>query len=64
LWLVVANWIVLQQAAKRVQISFWQFARVGLVLTLLTALLEMGILVLEHKLFPGSCSRFPKTRAN
>jgi Na+/H+ antiporter NhaD/arsenite permease-like protein len=50
----VANLIVLQQAAKRVQISFWQFARVGLVVTLLTTLLEIGILSLEHKLFPGS----------
>lgn len=50
----VANLIVLQQAAKRVQISFWQFTRVGLTVTLLTTLLEIGILALEHKLFPGS----------
>ena len=50
----VANLIVLQQAGKRVQISFWQFARVGLVVTLVTTLLEIGVLALEHRLFPGS----------
>jgi Na+/H+ antiporter NhaD/arsenite permease-like protein len=50
----VANLIVLQQAGKRVQISFWQFARVGLIITMLTTLAGMGILALEHRLFPGS----------
>ena len=35
----VANLIVLQQAGKKVKISFWQFARVGLIVTLLTTLL-------------------------
>jgi Na+/H+ antiporter NhaD/arsenite permease-like protein len=50
----VANLIVLQQAAKRVQISFWQFARVGLIITLLTTLASMGILAIEHHWFPGS----------
>lgn len=50
----VANLIVLQQAAKRVRISFWEFARFGLVITLLTTLLGIGILALEHKLFPGN----------
>jgi Na+/H+ antiporter NhaD/arsenite permease-like protein len=50
----VANLIVLQQAGKRVFISFWQFTRVGLVITLLTTLASMGILALEHRLFPGS----------
>jgi Na+/H+ antiporter NhaD/arsenite permease-like protein len=50
----VANLIVLQQAGKRVSISFWEFARVGLVVTLLTTLLAIGILALEHHLFPGS----------
>jgi len=49
----VANLIVLQQAGKRVQISFWQFARVGLVITILTTLADMGILALEHRVFPG-----------
>lgn len=50
----VANLIVLQQAGKRVFISFWQFTRVGLVITLLTTLASMGILAIEHRLFPGS----------
>jgi Na+/H+ antiporter NhaD/arsenite permease-like protein len=50
----VANLIVLQQAGNRVQISFWQFARVGLVITLLTTLASIGILAAEHHLFPGS----------
>jgi Na+/H+ antiporter NhaD/arsenite permease-like protein len=50
----VANLIVLQQAGKRVQISFWEFARVGLIITLLTTLAAIGILALEHRLFPGS----------
>jgi len=45
---------VLQQTGKRVFISFWQFTRVGLVITLLTTLASMGILALEHRLFPGS----------
>ncbi|MGH9691998.1 MAG: SLC13 family permease [Candidatus Acidiferrales bacterium] len=50
----VANLIVLQQAGKRVRISFWQFARVGLVITLLTTLLAIGVLAFEHRFFPGS----------
>jgi Na+/H+ antiporter NhaD/arsenite permease-like protein len=50
----VANLIVLQQAARRVKISFWQFARVGLVVTFVTTLLAIAILALEHRLFPGS----------
>lgn len=48
----VANLIVLQQAAKRVEVSFWQFARVGIVVTLLTTMLEIGVLALEHHLLP------------
>ncbi|HVB55642.1 MAG TPA: SLC13 family permease [Candidatus Acidoferrales bacterium] len=50
----VANLIVLQQAGKHVRISFWQFAKVGLVITLLTTLLDIGILALEHRFFPGT----------
>ena len=49
----VANLIVLQQAGKRVRISFWQFARVGLVVTLLTTLAAIGILALEHRILRG-----------
>jgi Na+/H+ antiporter NhaD/arsenite permease-like protein len=50
----VANLIVLKQAGKRVTISFWEFTRVGLIVTLLTTLLSIGILALEHRLFPGN----------
>jgi Na+/H+ antiporter NhaD/arsenite permease-like protein len=49
----VANLIVLQQAGKKVQLSFWEFTRVGLVITLLTSLVAIGALALEHRLFPG-----------
>jgi Na+/H+ antiporter NhaD/arsenite permease-like protein len=50
----VANLIVLQQSSKRVQISFWQFARVGMIITVLTTLAAIGVLALEHRWFPGS----------
>jgi Na+/H+ antiporter NhaD/arsenite permease-like protein len=49
----VANLIVLGQASKKVTISFWEFTRVGLIVTALTTLLSIGILALEHRLFPG-----------
>jgi Na+/H+ antiporter NhaD/arsenite permease-like protein len=49
----VANLIVLQQAGKKVRISFWEFARVGLIVTLVTTLAAIAILALEHRLFPG-----------
>jgi Na+/H+ antiporter NhaD/arsenite permease-like protein len=49
----VANLIVLQQAAKKVKISFWEFARVGLIVTLVTTLTAIAILALEHRIFPG-----------
>ena len=49
----VANLIVLQQAESRVRISFWQFAKVGLIVTVLTVLLAIGILALQHRLLPG-----------
>jgi Na+/H+ antiporter NhaD/arsenite permease-like protein len=49
----VANLIVLQQARKRVKISFWEFARVGLVVTLLTTLAAIGVLALEHRILRG-----------
>lgn len=50
----VANLIVLQQAGKRVRISFWEFVRVGIVVTLLTTFVAVAILIGEHRLFPGS----------
>jgi Na+/H+ antiporter NhaD/arsenite permease-like protein len=49
----VANLIVLQQAGRKVQISFWEFARVGLVITILTTLIAVGILALEHTWLVG-----------
>ena len=49
----VANLIVLQQAGKKVRISFWEFARVGLIVTLVTTLAAIAILAVEQRLFPG-----------
>jgi Na+/H+ antiporter NhaD/arsenite permease-like protein len=49
----VANLIVLQQAGKKVKITFWEFARVGLIVTLITTLAAIAILALEHRLWPG-----------
>lgn len=49
----VANLIVLQQAGRRVRISFWEFVRVGIVVTLITTLVAVAILIAEHRLFPG-----------
>jgi Na+/H+ antiporter NhaD/arsenite permease-like protein len=50
----VANLIVLQQAGKKVKITFWEFARVGLIITLITTLAAIAILALEHHFLPGS----------
>jgi Na+/H+ antiporter NhaD/arsenite permease-like protein len=49
----VANLIVLQQAGKKVKITFWEFARVGLIVTLVTTLAAIAILAAEHGLFPN-----------
>jgi Na+/H+ antiporter NhaD/arsenite permease-like protein len=49
----VANLIVLQQAGKKVKISFWEFARVGLIVTLVTTLAAIAILAMEHHWFPN-----------
>jgi Na+/H+ antiporter NhaD/arsenite permease-like protein len=49
----VANLIVLQQAEKKVRISFWEFARVGLIITVLTTLLAVAVLAIEHHFLPG-----------
>jgi Na+/H+ antiporter NhaD/arsenite permease-like protein len=48
----VANLIVLQQANKKTSISFWEFSRVGLVVTLVTTAAAIAILALEFRLFP------------
>jgi Na+/H+ antiporter NhaD/arsenite permease-like protein len=50
----VANLIVLQQAGRRVKISFWEFARVGLIVTVITTLAAIAILAVEHRIFAGS----------
>ena len=50
----VANLIVLQQAGRKVKITFWEFARVGLIVTLITTLAAIAILALEHRFLPGS----------
>jgi Na+/H+ antiporter NhaD/arsenite permease-like protein len=49
----VANLIVLQQANKRVRITFWEFTRVGLVITLVTTMAAICIVILEFLVFPG-----------
>ncbi len=49
----VANLIVLQQAGKKVKISFWEFARVGLMITLLTTLVAIATLAIEYHVSPG-----------
>jgi Na+/H+ antiporter NhaD/arsenite permease-like protein len=50
----VANLIVLQQAGKKVKITFWEFARVGLIVTLITTLAAIAILAIEHWWLPGT----------
>jgi Na+/H+ antiporter NhaD/arsenite permease-like protein len=49
----IANLIVLQQANKQTTISFWDFTRVGVVVTFVTTLAAIGLLALEGKFFPG-----------
>ncbi len=49
----VANLIVLQQAAWKTKINFWEFTRVGLVVTIATTLLAIALLALESHLFPA-----------
>lgn len=49
----VANLIVLQQAAWKTKISFWEFTRVGLVVTIATSLLAIAVLALEAHFFPA-----------
>jgi Na+/H+ antiporter NhaD/arsenite permease-like protein len=49
----IANLIVLQQAAKKTNISFWEFTRVGVIVTLVTTAAAACLLALEAHLFPG-----------
>ena len=48
----IANLIVLQQANRKVKISFWAFTRVGLVVTLVTTIAAVAILAIEAYFFP------------
>ena len=49
----IANLIVLQQANKKVRVTFWEFTRVGIIVTLVTTLAAIILLALEYRLFPG-----------
>ncbi len=49
----VANLIVLQQANKKTAITFWEFCRVGLIVTVVTTVAAISLLALEYLLFPG-----------
>ncbi len=49
----VANLIVLQQANKKISITFWEFTRVGIIVTLSTTAASIALLALEYFLFPG-----------
>jgi Na+/H+ antiporter NhaD/arsenite permease-like protein len=49
----IANLIVLQQASKKVTITFWDFTRIGIVVTLVTTLASILILTFEIRFFPG-----------
>jgi Na+/H+ antiporter NhaD/arsenite permease-like protein len=49
----VANLIVLQQASKKVTVTFWDFTKIGLVVTLVTTLASILILALEFRVLPG-----------
>lgn len=48
----VANLIVLQLAAHKARITFWEFTRVGLPVTIVTTLTAIGVLALEAHFFP------------
>ena len=48
----VANLIVLQQANKKISVSFWEFTRVGLVITILTTAAGVVLLGLERLVLP------------
>ncbi len=48
----IANLIVLQQVNKTTSISFWEFSRAGVIVTVVTVLASIGILALEARLLP------------
>jgi Na+/H+ antiporter NhaD/arsenite permease-like protein len=43
----VANLIVIQLAARRMKITFWEFTRIGIIITIVTSLAAIAILALE-----------------
>ena len=49
----VANLIVLQQAASKTKINFWEFTRVGLLVTAITTLAAIALLAAEARFFPA-----------
>jgi len=49
----IANLIVLQQASKKTSVSFWEFTRVGLVVTVVTSAAALAILAFELRFVPG-----------
>ncbi|MFZ0211937.1 MAG: SLC13 family permease [Candidatus Acidiferrales bacterium] len=49
----VANLIVIQLAAKRTKVTFWEFTRVGIAITVVTSLAAIAILAAEARLFPA-----------
>jgi hypothetical protein len=52
-WALKANWLGAQGRAMTVRTLFWEFAWVGLIVTLVTTLAGIALLALEHRLFPG-----------
>jgi len=46
----IANLIVLQQANKKASITFWEFTRIGVLVTIVTTLASIAILALESRL--------------
>jgi Na+/H+ antiporter NhaD/arsenite permease-like protein len=49
----IANLIVLQQASKKTEVTFWEFTRAGLAVTLTTTVAAIFILALEFRYFPN-----------
>jgi Na+/H+ antiporter NhaD/arsenite permease-like protein len=48
----IANLIVFEGAREKITVTFWQYFRVGAPATLASLAAAMGVLVLEHRLFP------------
>ncbi|HEV2488889.1 MAG TPA: SLC13 family permease [Candidatus Acidoferrales bacterium] len=50
----VANLIVIQLAARRTKVTFWEFTRAGIIVTVVTTLAAIAVLALEAHFFPQS----------